>query len=686
MNSVVIVISALLVMAGAPVVPAAAQARAADDPRQILADYETHRRTRSAEHVGEIVVTARNGTVRRKEWRSYHEGFGASSNRLIRFLAPPDIRGVGYLRRHRAGQPADEWLYLPSMQRERRIVQSDRHAAFVGTDFTYEDLEDLEVLNQDDYDVARLPDRIVDGVNSHVIELRPRRRSEYDRKVTMIGKDTLSLLQVEYVRRGERGASKRLSLTDYRDVDGRRVAMTIDMADLRKGSHTTLRLRSVVLDRPQPADRFTIQNLVREDDVGMLRWPARPEGVRADAGAVPQAAARPRPAVAGTFTGSMEARGTLFLGTSSPRDAWAEGWGIVALRTTARLWRVRLAAAVRAEANSSPKAGPLAFDPADRLPLRSPLSVRELSLVVPVTSGVDLQVGRFPVAWSSSERLSPSDAFLPRDTSDPLTHERLPLWGYHLRGERSGIRFEAVATHTTTPWRLPPLDGRHSPLASLDIFLKDLPSAVPRRGFVAARVAGLVGTWDIGAWARRGVRPAPIIELYEDLEEETAQGTILPIRRRYADESALGVQLSRPYRGWLVEGELAVMRSNDADLGNAVIWSVNCSHPVRTGTFLGTFAMNSVATPVDPLLLFDRALLPAFIVGVRQTESWGNWRAGWLATFSRVGGLLTADAVKDLTEVIKLTGGIDLPHGDAFSPARAFAGHKRVRAGVRWEW
>jgi hypothetical protein len=459
------------------------------------------------------------------------------------------------------------------------------------------------------------------------------------------------------------------------------------MADLRKGSHTTLRLRSVVLDRPQPADRFTIQNLVREDEAGAVWRPAGPGGIRADAMAgAPQPAARMRPAFGGTFTGSMEARGTLFLGTSSPRDAWAEGWGIVALRTTARLWRVRLAAAVRAEANSSPKAGPLAFDPADRLPLRSPLSVRELSLIVPVASGIDLQVGRFPVAWSSSERLSPSDAFLPRDTSDPLTHERLPLWGYQIRGERAGIRFEAVATHTTTPWRLPPLDGRHSPLASLDIFLVDMPSAVPRRGFAAARVAGLVGTWDIGVWARGGVRPAPIIELHEDLEEETARGTILPISRRYAEESGVGVQLSRPYRGWLVEGELAVLRSLDADLGNAVIWSVNCSHPVRTGTFLGTFAMNSVATPVDPLLLFDRALLPAFIVGVRQTESWGNWRAGWLATFSRVGGVLTADAVKDLTDVLKLTGGIDLPHGDAFSPARAFAGHKRVRAGVRWEW
>ncbi len=168
-----------------------------------------------------------------------------------------------------------------------------------------------------------------------------------------------------------------------------------------------------------------------------------------------------------------------------------------------------MAAAVRLEDSSSARAGPLVFDPADRRLDRSPVSLRELSLVVPVASGIDFQAGRFQVAWGHSEDFSPADAFLPRDTSDPLTDERLPLWGARLSGERHGVRFEVLWTATTTPWRLPAMDGRHSPLSSLGVFFVDQPYVVPTSGFTAARVSAPIGSWDIGAWARTGVRPAP---------------------------------------------------------------------------------------------------------------------------------------------------------------------------------
>jgi len=89
---------------------------------------------------------------------------------------------------------------------------------------------------------------------------------------------------------------------------------------------------------------------------------------------------------------------------------------------------------------------------------------------------------------------------------------------------------------------------------------------------------------------------------------------------------------------------------------------------------------------VDPLLLFDRALLPAVLLSIRQFESWGSWRAGWLGTFHTVGGMLTSEVTRDLNDVVKVTIGADLPHGASLSPAEAFAGGKRVRAAMRWSW
>ena len=48
------------------------------------------------------------------------------------------------------------------------------------------------------------------GRASYAIELRPRSRSEYDRKVMVIRKDDLCLVLVEYYREGDRSISKRL--------------------------------------------------------------------------------------------------------------------------------------------------------------------------------------------------------------------------------------------------------------------------------------------------------------------------------------------------------------------------------------------------------------------------------------------------------------------------------------------
>ncbi len=64
---------------------------------------------------------------------------------LIRFLAPADIRGVTALVHEQANAPDDNWLYLPSSRRVRRISGANRTASFQGTEFTYEDLSSLSI-------------------------------------------------------------------------------------------------------------------------------------------------------------------------------------------------------------------------------------------------------------------------------------------------------------------------------------------------------------------------------------------------------------------------------------------------------------------------------------------------------------------------------------------------------------
>lgn len=239
----------------------AGPAIAGEDARKILAEAEARHRTKTQRYAGELTVVAKDGRVRRKAWKSFREGYAGDAKQLIRFVDPPEVRGVGFLSVGRPGRSPDQWLYLPSMKRERRIASQDRAASFVGTDFNYEDMEELDHTA---YDVAMKGDEVLDSWPCFVIEARPREGSLYERKTLWVRKDVFYLIRMDAFRKGEEEPAKRLLLTDVEQVDGHWVARKLEMADLKKGSRTTVLLKELAFDRPNPPDRFTLQNLNRE--------------------------------------------------------------------------------------------------------------------------------------------------------------------------------------------------------------------------------------------------------------------------------------------------------------------------------------------------------------------------------------------------------------------------------------
>ncbi len=63
---------------------------------------------------------------------------------IIKFLSPAEIKGVAALTHENIGGADDNWLYLPANKRVRRISGANNTASFQGTEFTYEDLANLD--------------------------------------------------------------------------------------------------------------------------------------------------------------------------------------------------------------------------------------------------------------------------------------------------------------------------------------------------------------------------------------------------------------------------------------------------------------------------------------------------------------------------------------------------------------
>lgn len=250
--------AALLVM------PCTGQAFATD-ARALLKESENRHRSKTQQYAGELTVINKDGKIRKKGWKSFRAGYSGDAKNLIRFTDPPEVKGVGFLSlAHPGGQNPDQWLYLPSMKRERRIAAQDRDASFVGTDFNYEDMEEFD---HEKYKVALQGEQTVEGQPCYVIEAIPfekKGKSVYEKKILYLRKDNLYLLREDLYRKGDKEPAKRMILSDLQQIDGHWVARKLEMKELKKGSTTTVLLKEIVFDRPEPISRFTLQNLNRE--------------------------------------------------------------------------------------------------------------------------------------------------------------------------------------------------------------------------------------------------------------------------------------------------------------------------------------------------------------------------------------------------------------------------------------
>lgn len=110
----------------------------------------------SAEREIEITLTDRRGKTRTRNATVLRKTEGGVDKIRFTFESPKRIRDTAFLSHgHEDDGPDDRrWLYLPAMGKVRRIPASDRGDYFMGTDFTYEDIDSQLKFDLSDYHFA----------------------------------------------------------------------------------------------------------------------------------------------------------------------------------------------------------------------------------------------------------------------------------------------------------------------------------------------------------------------------------------------------------------------------------------------------------------------------------------------------------------------------------------------------
>ncbi len=116
---------------------------------------------------------------------------------LMEFLSPSDVKGTKFLSYEHVNKDDDQWLYLPALKRVKRIASKNKSGAFMGSEFSY---EDLSAFNVKKYRYEEGEAKEIDGI--YIATSSPLSRySGYTKLISYIDAKTFLVQKIEYFDR-----------------------------------------------------------------------------------------------------------------------------------------------------------------------------------------------------------------------------------------------------------------------------------------------------------------------------------------------------------------------------------------------------------------------------------------------------------------------------------------------------
>lgn len=158
---------------------------------------------------------------------------------LTVFNKPRDVKGTAFLSYSHAVGADDQWLYLPSLKRVKRIASRNKSGPFMGSEFSFEDLGSFEIKK---YTYKYLGEEKTGDFESYRVEQYPTdKTSGYSKRIVWIDKEEYRIVKVEFYDR-KKSLLKTLTYSDFKQYLGKHWrANTSKMVNHQNGKETELK-------------------------------------------------------------------------------------------------------------------------------------------------------------------------------------------------------------------------------------------------------------------------------------------------------------------------------------------------------------------------------------------------------------------------------------------------------------
>jgi Outer membrane lipoprotein-sorting protein len=211
-----------------------------------------------------LVLTDPGGATQERAFDGISKkGDGGLIKSVVRFTAPANVAGTAFLMIQHSGAPDEQYIYLSRMKTTRRIGGTgEREGSFMGSDFSYADLERKDVR---DATYTRLPDDPVGKDACFVLQATPRSTSGsssgpgsavYSKVITWVRQKDWMPLRIQMF--GRDGQLDKTTFTRrVRVIDGKPVVVESHTENARTHHTTDLVLDDVQFKSDLPDASFT---------------------------------------------------------------------------------------------------------------------------------------------------------------------------------------------------------------------------------------------------------------------------------------------------------------------------------------------------------------------------------------------------------------------------------------------
>jgi predicted RND superfamily exporter protein/outer membrane lipoprotein-sorting protein len=238
-------------------------AQAAMDANGILKNVERGLNSKDERALLKMKVVESNGSSKEREVEIKRKS-GGKHQVLVRLKSPSDVSGVALLSVSQGGSE-DQWLYMPSQKKARRVVSGNKSQKFLDTEFSLEDFSagtyarfENKVIKEERAPSSATPTIAVIESKSKTPE------SSYSRILTWVDLASYQVQKSEYYDK-EGKLLKTMVFRDYKKYGTAWRAQTIEVRNMQTQRSTVLKVAGMKLNSGLTDREFTQGALENED-------------------------------------------------------------------------------------------------------------------------------------------------------------------------------------------------------------------------------------------------------------------------------------------------------------------------------------------------------------------------------------------------------------------------------------